>query len=110
MTDNYYYQIKDSKRLNKNLLLKVITRIKIKIAFFFVFTILMFAIYWYLISCFCAVYQNTQIAFIKDSLTSFLLDNLIPFVIYLFPSILRIISLKTKMKFIYQLSNIIPFF
>ena len=110
MTDNYYYQIKNSKRLNKNFLLKITKCIKIKIGFFFGLTIFIFAFYWYLISCFCAVYKNTQIAFIKDSFSSFLLDNIIPFAIYLFPSLLRIISLKTNMKFIYQLSNIIPFF
>ena len=28
----------------------------------------MFLFYWYLITCFCTVYQNTQITFIKDSL------------------------------------------
>ena len=110
MTDNYYYQIKNSKRLNKNFLLKITKCIKIKIGFFFGLTIFIFAFYWYLISCFCAVYKNTQIAFIKDSFSSFLLDNIIPFAIYLFPSLLRIISLKTNMKFIYQLSIIIPFF
>ena len=31
----------------------------------------MFAFYWYTITCFCAVYNNTQNAFIKDSLSSF---------------------------------------
>ena len=56
----------------------------------------MFAFYWYLITCFCAVYQNTQFAFIKDSFMSSFLDNLIPFVVYLFPSLFRIISLKWK--------------
>ena len=113
MTDNYYYQIKDSKNTNKKSISDITKCIKIKIVFFFLFTILMFAFYWYLITCFCAVYQNTQIAFIKDSLSSFILDNLLPFGIYLFPSIFRIISLKTNRccsKCLYVLSNIIPFF
>ena len=110
MTDNYYYQIKNSKKLNKNLLLNATKCIKIKIIFYFGLTILIFAFYWYLISCFCAVYKNTQIAFIKDSFSSFLLDNLIPFVVYLFPSLLRIIALKTNKKFVYKLSIIIPLF
>ena len=73
----------------------------------------MFIFYWYLITCFCAVYQNTQIAFIKDSLLSFLLDNLIPFALYLIPTLLRIIALKTnkyRLEIFYKFSNIIPFF
>ena len=113
MTDKYYYQIKDSKNINKKVLSQIIKCANIKISFFFIFAILMFAFYWYLITCFCAVYKNTQIAFIKDSLSSFLFGNLIPFVIYLFPSLFRIISLKSNIfcsKCLYELSNIMPFF
>ena len=73
----------------------------------------MFAFYWYTITCFCAVYNNTQNAFIKDSFSSFGLGLLYPFVLYLFPSALRIIALratKVRLTFLYSLSNIIPFF
>ena len=113
MTDKYYYQIKENKHSNKKTISKIKKYIKKKIIFFYIFTILMFLFYWYLITCFCTVYQNTQIAFIKDSLFSFLLDNLIPFVIYIFPASFRYVSLKTKglfSKCMYQLSNIIPLF
>jgi len=113
MTDIYYYQIKDSKNIDSNIFRKIINCVKIKIVYFFIFTILVFCFYWYLITCFCAVYQNTQIVFIKDSLSSFLLDNAIPFLIYFFTSLFRLISLKTKAscsKCIYQLSKIIPCF
>ena len=113
LTDKHYYRIKDAKKITKNSMIGIIKCIQIKIGFFFVFTSLMYIFYWYLITCFCAVYQNTQIAFIKDSFLSFLLGNLIPFVIYLISTLLRIISLKSnKLKFecIYTLSNIIPFF
>ena len=113
MTDKYFYQLKKNNNLCKNLFFQIKKRIKIKILFFFIFTIFMFLFYWYLITCFCAVYQNTQIAFIKDSLLSFLLDNLIPFIIYLFPTLFRIISLKLNIycsKCLYQFSSILPFF
>ena len=53
------------------------------------------------------------IIFIKDSLFSFLLGNAIPFVIYLFPSLFRLISLTSNTscsKCMYQLSNLIPCF
>ena len=44
--------------------------IKVKLAFFFVLTFLMFVFYWYLITCFSTVYQNTQMKkhFIKFAL------------------------------------------
>ena len=112
MTDKYYYEIKGSKKnINRNLILGIIKCIKIKIAFFFVFTFFMFLFYWYLIACFCAVYHNTQLAFIKDSLLSCLLGNLIPFIIYLFPTLFRLISLKNNnSEYVYKFSNLIPFF
>ena len=113
MTDTYYYEIKRNKNINKNLLIRIIRCIQLKIFYYFVFTSLMFIFYWYLITCFCAVYENTQIAFIKDSLFSFLLDNLSSFVIYLFPSLFRIIAIrinKHKLECVYKLSNIIPLF
>ena len=113
MTDKHYYEIKNNNQLTKNYLLKTIKIIKIKLAFFFLFTSLMFIFYWYAITCFCAVYQNTQVAFIKDSLLSFVLDILSSFGIYLIPSLLRTIALKgknTNLVCLYKLSNIIPFF
>ena len=96
MTDKYYYKIKNSKNIKNDTIIKIKKCLKKKFAFFFLFINIMFAFYWYVITCFCALYKNTQIAFIKDSLSSFILDNLIPIIIYLFPSLLRIISLKSN--------------
>ena len=113
LIDKHYYQVKESKKLNKEFLVGIMKFIQIKFIIFYLFTFLMFIFYWYLITCFCAVYQNTQIAFIKDSLLSFLLSILIPFIIYLIPSLLRIIALKInkyELECLYKLSNIIPFF
>ena len=113
LTDKHYYQVKESKKISKRSLTGIMKCIQIKIAFFYVFTSLMFIFYWYLICCFCAVYQNTQVAFIKDSLLSFALGIVIPFGVYLIPSLLRIISLKMKknnMECLYNLSGMIPFF
>ena len=62
---------------------------------------------------FCAIYKNTQIIFLKDALSSFIFGNILPFIIYLFPTTLRIISLKSqkhKLEYLFKLSNIIPFF
>ena len=113
LTDKYYYQAKDFKEISRQFLMGILRCVKIKIAFFFLFSSLMFIFYWYIITCFCSVYKNTQIAFIKDSLLSFVLGNLFPFAIYLFSSLFRIIALKGKkcnLECVYKLSNIIPLF
>ena len=73
----------------------------------------MFIFYWYIISCFCTVYRNTQNAFIKDSISSFGLGLLYPIALYLFPAGFRLISLrvtKYNLACIYAKSDIIPFF
>ena len=113
LTDKYYYQIKNLKINSRYMAIQIIKGLKIKIGFFYIFTLLLFLFYWYIISCFCSVYENTQIAFIKDSLLSFAFGLLYPFVIYLFPTILRNLSIKYckgKLSCIYKLSDIIPFF
>ena len=112
LTDKYFYEIKECNGITKAFLMKIMTCIKVKITIFYVFTFLMFIFYWYFITCFCAVYPNTQIAFIKDFLSSFALGIFLPFILYIFPSIFRIISLKSKsnIEYVYKFSNIIPFF
>ena len=94
--------------------MKFLKCINCKLISFFIFTLILFAFYWYTVSTFCAVYQNTQNIFIKDSFSSFLTGLLYPFVLYLFPSVLRIIAIKDdkkkRLKFIYKLSDIIPIF
>ena len=113
LTDKHYYQIKVCKKISKSSMIGIMKCIQIKIGFFFMFTSIMFVFYWYLITCFCAVYENTQTAFIKDSLLSFLLGNIFPFFIYLIPSLFRIIALnsnKYRLEWVYNLGNIIPFF
>ena len=85
----------------------------IKLISFFIFTFICFAIFWYIIIIFCILYENTQIAFIKDTIFSFLSSIIFPFVIYLIPSGLRIWALrdeKIRLNCIYKLSDIIPFF
>ena len=116
MTDIHYYQIKEiRKEIKSNYkVLKIIKCIKIKLVVFYVFTFLLFLFYWYIISSFCAVYENTQIIFLTDSISSFIMGLIYPFILYLVPTGLRFISFipkkKKNLKFFYWLSDIIPFF
>ena len=113
LTDKHYYEIKNMEIKDKYKIFSILKCIKRKLTTFLIFTFIMFAFYWYTIACFCAVYKNTQIAFIKDSFSSFGLGLLYPFILYLFPALLRLIALRTckkKISFIYWLSDAIPFF
>ena len=117
MTDISYYQIKELKKdnnRNKTKTLSIMKCIKNKIIVFYSFTFILFLFFWYLISAFCSVYKNTQRIFITDSITSFIMGLLYPFIIYLIPTGLRFISLKSKqnknLKILYSLSDKIPFF
>jgi len=117
LTDKYFYQIKNLKNDKKHrndIIFRIFRCIKIKLIIFYVFTFILLAFYWYFITAFCAVYQNTQIIFIKDSISSFFTGLLYPFVLYMIPSLLRIFVLingkKMRLNFLYKLSDIIPIF
>ena len=82
-----------------------------KLIIFFVFTFIVFLFYWYLVTAFCAVYENTQIVYIKDFLLSFVFGIFEPLIIYFFPAFFRLLSLRCKCgKYMYSLSDIIPMF
>ena len=68
----------------------------IKYICFFIIGLLFLLFLWYNLSSFGAVYQNTQIYLIKNTLISFGFSLIYPFIINLIPAILRIYSLKEK--------------
>ena len=72
--------------------------IKMKVLAFFVLSFLLMCFFWYFISCFCAVYKNTQIILISDTLFSFGLSMVYPFGINLSPCIFRIPALRSGSK------------
>ena len=95
-TDVNIYEIRQMKEYNEKSINRVLRNIKIKLAFFFVITFIFFSFYWYLISAFCAVYNNTQLIYLKDFISSFAIGLLYPFVIQLLFVLMRIFSLMEK--------------
>ena len=82
----------------------------VKFVIFFILVFLFNILFWYYLSCFCAVYKNTQLHLIKDTLISFGLSLLYPLVLNLLPGILRIPALASQnKKFMYKISQIIQF-
>ena len=61
---------------------------------------------------FCAVYKNTQLFLIKDTLISFGLSCLYPFGIHILPGLVRIPSLSNRIgdrKFLFFISKVLQF-
>ena len=84
--------------------------LKIKLALFFILSFILMLFFWYFISCFCAVYKNTQIILIKDTLVSFVLSMLYPFGLNLLPGMFRIPALKAikkDKKCLYKISGLV---
>ena len=87
--------------------------IKMKINMLFILSFLFLSFFWFFLSCFCAVYKNTQVFLIEDTLTSFGLSQVYPICLCLLPGIFRIPSLKASKKdkiFLYTISKIIQSF
>ena len=82
--------------------------LKIKLIIFFLISLLLMIFFWYFISCFCAVYNNTQIILIKDTGISFGSSMVYPFILSFLPGIFRIPALRAKdRKYVYKFSYFI---
>jgi hypothetical protein len=102
---------KADKLAAKQEIFKLLNCIRLKLAGYFFVTFLFMCFFWYYISSFCAVYKNTQVHLIKDSMVSLFCSLLYPFGLYLLPTALRKIALSDKQKrlgCLYKLSDIIP--
>ena len=84
--------------------------LKIKLILFFIISLILILFFWYFVSCFCAVYRNTQVILLKDTGISFGASMLYPFVLSFLPGIFRIPALRAKnqnQKCLYKLSSMI---
>ena len=86
---------------------KVKNTLKLKLIIFLVLSSILMLIFWYFISCFCAVYGNTQHILIEDTFISFGTSMLYPFGLKIVPTIFRIPALrapKRDRKYLYKIS------
>ena len=100
-------KIKDVKQRKKSLNKKL----KIKFILYFILSFILLLFFWYYLSMFGAIYRNTQYHLLKDTLISFGLSLIYPFVIYLLPGFFRISALTNKKReCLYKFSNILQIF
>ena len=88
-------QIKEKIGFNQKII-DLVKIIKIKFIIYFIISSVFILFFWYYLSMFCAIYTNTQIHLLKDTLLSFVLSFIEPFGIYLIPGLFRIPSLAKK--------------
>ena len=97
----------------------LINKLVIKFILFFIISSIFLLKFWYYISMFCNIYENTQIHLLNDTLISFGLSLLYPFGIYLLPGIFRIHALSEgkkndnkngKGKYLYKFSKFLQIF
>ena len=92
---------------------KLIFKLKIKFIFYYFISFIFLLCFWYYISMFGAIYRNTQVHLLKDTLISFAISMFIPFIINLLPGLFRIPALSSEKKekgCLYKFSKIIQLF
>ena len=98
---------KDLKHLDKKSN-DIIKNLSLKFSLYFILSSGLLLFCWYYLSCFCAVYKNTQIHLIKDTVISFGLSLIYPLLFFLVPGIFRIPSLQRKnSQCLYNFSKLI---
>ena len=114
LSEKNIMEIKREKDINnsKDKADKVKRCLVIKYIVFYVAGILFLFLFWYYLSSFGAVYQNTQVFLIKNTLFSFLVALIYPFIINIFPSIFRIASLRASnsdKEVLFKISRILQY-
>ena len=106
LSEKVILKLKIEKGSNENSS-KLLKCLNIKFSIFFTLTFILLLLFWYYLSCFCSVYKNTQYHLVKDILISYGLSMIYPFIIALFPGLLRISSIKNKNRIcLYNISKL----
>ena len=95
-------KIKNTKQAKKCIILKF--------HLFFILTFVLLIFFWFYLSCFCAVYKNSQKYILTDTSISYGLSLLYPFLFTLIACILRTCSINSrnnKRECIYTISQIL---
>ena len=82
---------------------KVLNRLKKKLVAFFIINFIFVLFFWYYVSAFCAVYHDTQISWVTGGVISFGISLLVPFLICLLFSSIRVLALKYQHKTLYSI-------
>ena len=88
-------------------------KLNIKFIFYFIISTIFLLCFWYYLAMFCAVYKNTQVHLINNTLSSFGISFALPFFTNLFPGCFRIQAISNPKKgkrYLYNFSKFLQFF
>ena len=110
LSERNILEIKSQETRNKAL--DIVDGVKrcliIKYIVFYVAGVLFLILFWYYLSSFCAVYQNSQIFLLINAFMSSLFSLIYPFFINLLPVVIRTLSMQdTNRELFYKISKII---
>ena len=110
LTEDNIIELRQNNKVVKENIIQFFKCYKIKLIFFFIFDLLFLGIFWFYISIFCAVYTNTQICLLEDTIISLITSFAFQFFINLIPGMFRILALKAQDKdreYIYKISQLL---
>ena len=91
-------KLKATQNLAINLKKQKLKCIKIKFAIFFILNFVLLGLFWYYLTCFNAIYKNTQIYLIENTFISFGFSLFYPLIINIFPMMMRMCSIHSSNK------------
>ena len=101
--DEKYYVSNERKEEIMEKINKSLKCLKIKMAIFVVIDFIILLFFFYFVSSFCEVYQNTQTSWISDAVVSIIISFPIELAISLAITIVYKLSLKYKCELLYKL-------
>ena len=110
LTDRNVLQVKRQETQKQAELMKkeVIKCINIKFTIFFILNFILLILFWFYLTCFNGVYENTQVYLIENTCIGFGISLIYPFFWNILPTALRMTSLsgtKPDNKCIYSISK-----
>jgi hypothetical protein len=98
------YKVKDSTKMKiQNEIVKILKCLKIKIIIFIIFEFSFLIFFFYYVTIFCQIYQNTQLSWLLDSILSYVLSILFTLVLSFLCTIFYKISLNNKRRILYRI-------
>ena len=102
------YKVSDETKIKiSNELKKILKCLKIKIICFSVFELIFILFFFYYVTAFCQVYKNTQVSWLLDSLSSYIISFFITLALSLIFALLYKISVRYKINIIYKISLLV---
>ena len=112
LTEKSVIEIKNQPtlKLSKDSEEAILKQIQIKTIIFYSLDFIILIFVWYYLSCFSAIYQQTQYILLLNTSVSLIITLIFPFIFFLLPGILRIPSLQENNKnneYKYKISQIL---